>query len=469
MPAGPRRRRGAALLLPLAAVVAAAGCGGSGGADSATAPATAPAASVRVTAVDGDTGRPLAGARVVAVRDGRAAAPVRAGGDGTAEVPEGTQAVRVLARGHDPAIAKVRGAPVTVRAFDPSLQSPEYGGGPSRTRYVPGVVGGRPGSRPAWAFEAPSLIEFPPAVDDGLVVFGVNSGRVYALDARTGRVRWARIQKGEIASTPAIAGDRVLVSSMDGRVTAYRRAGGRPLWSWSSGGSPIESSPLVHEGLVYVGAWNGTLSAIDVATGRTRWTYHAPGEIKGSVALAGPNVVVGDYAGHVHALDARTGALRWSFDGGRRFYGGPGVSGGLVVIGDVGGAVIALDARTGAERWRHSTGGAYVYSSPAIAGGRVFIGNYGGTFQALDLATGALRWSFDAGERISGSATVVDGTVYTAVLYQDGAPRHTYGLDVRTGRVVYRGDDGRYSPAVGAGATLYLVGTRTLTAHRATP
>ena len=64
---------------------------------------------------------------------------------------------------------------------------------------------------------------------------------------------------------------------------------------------------------------------------------------------------------------------------------------------------------------------------------------------------------------------MVDGTVYTAVLYQDGAPRHTYGLDVGTGRVVYRGDDGRYSPAVGAGATLYLVGTRTLTAHRATP
>jgi outer membrane protein assembly factor BamB len=378
--------------------------------------------------------------------------------------------VTARAAGFSDGAAGIGGAgPVQIEVYDPELQSPEYGGGPSRTRFVPGVVGGRPGSRPAWSFEAPSLIEFPPAVDDGLVVFGVNSGRVYALDARTGRVRWARIQKGEIASTPAIAGDRVLVSSMDGRVTAYRRANGAPLWSWSSGGSPVESSPLVHDGLAYVGAWNGVLSAIDVATGRTRWTYRAPGEIKGSVALAGPDIVVGDYAGHVHALDARTGALRWTFGGGKRFYGGPGVSGRTVVIGDVGGAVIALDARTGAERWRHSTGGAYVYSSPAIAGGRVFIGNYGGTFQALDLATGALRWSFDAGERISGSATVVDGVVYTAVLYRDGAPRHTYGLDVRTGRVVYRGDDGRYSPAVGAGATLYLVGTRTLTAHRATP
>ena len=72
--------------------------------------------------------------------------------------------------------ASVRGAPVDVELYDPDLQSPEYGGGPARTRHVPAVSVGPPGGPPAWTFESRTLLEFPPAVDDGLVVVGVNSG-----------------------------------------------------------------------------------------------------------------------------------------------------------------------------------------------------------------------------------------------------------------------------------------------------
>ena len=55
------------------------------------------------------------------------------------------------------------------------------------------------------------------------------SERLVALDAATGDLRWARRQKGEIASSPAIADGRVLISSMDGALTAWsarRRASG---------------------------------------------------------------------------------------------------------------------------------------------------------------------------------------------------------------------------------------------------
>lgn len=442
-----------------------AGCGGGGG-GTATQPATAPGGTIDVRVVDGDREVPVAGARVVARRSDAVIATVTSDAGGHAGVPSATRLVEVSARGMSPARAAIRAAPAEVRVYDPDLQSPEYGGGPSRDRFVPGVSAGPPAGPPAWTFVSRTLIEFPPAVDAGLVVVGVNSGRVYGLNADTGRIIWARRQRGAIASSPAISGDRVFVSSMDGALTAYSRAHGTPLWRFSTGGSPVESSPLVVDGRVYVGTWSGRLHAVDAEDGRALWAFRAPADIKGSAALAGGLVVVGDYGGDVHALDARTGAERWTYRGGQRFYGGPAVSGDTLVIGDVGGAVIALDARTGAERWRHATGG-FVYSSAAIAGGAVFIGSYDGRFQALDLATGALRWSFDAGGRISGSATVVDGVVYTAVLARAGEARRTFGLDVRTGAVRYRGDDGRYSPAVGAGATLYLVGTRHLHAHPA--
>jgi outer membrane protein assembly factor BamB len=360
----------------------------------------------------------------------------------------------------------VRDGRAEVEMYDPRLQSPEYGGDQNRTRYVPAVKVPPPDGPPAWTFDGRTLIEFPPAVRNGLVVFGTNSGRVFALDADTGDVRWARRQKGEIAATPAITQDAVYVASMDGVLSAYGLAGTHR-WDFSTSGSPIESSPLVVDGLVYVGAHDGRLRAVDAQTGKERWSFQASGDIKGSAALANGAIVVGDYAGNVHALDPRSGAVRWTFTGGVRFYGGPAVSGDTIVIGDVGGAVVALDARTGAQRWRHSTGGAYVYSTPAIADGAAYIGSYNGSFQALDLATGSVRWSFDVGGRISGSATVVDGVVYVARLYAPGQSRATYGLDTRTGAVRYETDDGRYSPAVGAGRTLYLVGTRLLHAHPA--
>jgi outer membrane protein assembly factor BamB len=424
---------------------------------------------VAVAVVDGDTEAPVSGAQVEALRGGAVVATARTDGQGRAEVPLGTAAVAVTAPSYTPARTRVRRGAADVDLYDPRLQSPEYGGGPERGRYVPAVKVPPPSGGPAWTFESRTLIEFPPAVSDGLAVFGTNSGRVYALRTRDGELAWARRQKGEIASTPAIDGDAVYVSSMDGRLTAYGFGAGVPLWTFSAGGSPIESSPLVVDGTVYVGTWAGALYAVDAATGEQRWRYQAPADIKGSAALADGAIVVGDYAGNVHALDPRTGAERWTYTGGTRFYGGPAVSGHTIVIGDVGGAVIALDARTGAERWRHSTGGAYVYSTPAIADGAAYVGSYNGTFQALELGTGAERWSFDVGGRISGSATVVDGVVYTARLYAPGQSPRTYGLDTRTGAVRYQAAEGRYSPAVAAGRTLYLVGTRHVYAHPAPP
>ena len=44
----------------------------------------------------------------------------------------------------------------------------------------------------------------------------------------------------------------------------------------------------------------------DAQTGDRVWSYQAPGDIKGSAALSGDNIVVGDYAGQVHAVDRRT-------------------------------------------------------------------------------------------------------------------------------------------------------------------
>jgi outer membrane protein assembly factor BamB len=97
-----------------------------------------------------------------------------------------------------------------------------------------------------------------------------------------------------------------------------------------------------------------------------------------------------------------------------------------------------------------------------VADRLVYVGSYDHVFYALDAVTGRVRWRFDAGERISGSASVVGDVVYFSTLAKTPSQGRTFGLDARTGRRLLTFPDGRYSPAVGIDGLLVLTGVRTL-------
>ena len=101
-------------------------------------------------------------------------------------------------------------------------------------------------------------------------------------------------------------------------------------------------------------------------------------------------------------------------------------------------------------------------SSAAVADRTVFLGSYDRHFYALDAVTGKVRWSVDAGERVSGSPSVVGGLVWFSTLARRPSDGRTLALDVRTGRRRFAFPDGRYSPAVAIEARLVLTGVRTL-------
>jgi outer membrane protein assembly factor BamB len=84
----------------------------------------------------------------------------------------------------------------------------------------------------------------------------------------------------------------------------------------------------------------------------------------------------------------------------------------------------------------------------------VYEGSYDGNFYAFDARSGAVRWRHYDGRRISGSATIVGGTVY----YSDLGARTTSGLNLRTGRRVFFFRDGAFNPIVADSHALYLTG-----------
>ena len=83
-------------------------------------------------------------------------------------------------------------------------------------------------------------------------------------------------------------------------------------------------------------------------------------------------------------------------------------------------------------------------------------------FYALDARSGAERWSFQSPGRISGAVSVIGPVVYFANLES----RETHGLDVRTGKEVFRHEGGGFAPPISDGKTLYLTGYATQLAFK---
>lgn len=352
---------------------------------------------------------------------------------------------------------------------------PEFGRDSARTRANTALTDLVPPFRRDWTFEAGSLVEFPPSVGDGVVVFGTNSGRAFGLDLATGRRLWTHHLRGRVASSPALAGmpgtpvlpgrlpPMALFTTMRGDVVAVAPRTGRELWRMSLH-SPVESSPLIVGGAAYVGTRDNRIIRIRLSGPGADWVVRTDGAVKGSLARSGDSVVIGDYAGKVVALDQATGKRRWTrtspgprLKGAGRFYAGPAVAYGRVFIGNVNGRVLGLSATTGAVAWVRIVGD-YVYSSAAVADRTVYVGSYDRRLYALDAVTGRVRWSADTGERISGSPSVIGRLVWISTLAARPRDGRTMAFDATTGTRVFTFPEGRYSPAVAVDGHLVLTG-----------
>jgi outer membrane protein assembly factor BamB len=411
-----------------------------------------PVHAVQVTVVDGDTNARVRGARVTIGR--RSAHTDR---HGVARIPLLRHRALVTAAsksGYDERAVRLSFAThpkSTIRIYRRSLQWTMYGADARRTQAQPDLRV-RPPFRVVWSRGLGTLIEFPAVVEDGVAYIGNAQGTVRALDMRSGKVIWQHdTPYGKMASSPAVWRDQLVVHGMDGRVSVLRRSDGRLLWRYTVG-SPVESSPVVIDGVDVFGAWNGTITALDLRTHKVRWRWAGGCKVTSSAALAGSTLYIGDYCGRLLALRVTDGALRWSRSVNGRIYGTPAVDAGRIFVpSSTGGSLTAFSTR-GRYLWRRSTG-SYVYSSPAVADGRVFFGSYNGVFYALRASDGATLWAHGTGGPISGAATVVDG-----VAYAGSFAHRILGVDARSGRVVLDFPHGEYVPVSGAGRRLLLHG-----------
>ncbi len=358
---------------------------------------------------------------------------------------------------------------------------PTYGYNAARTRDFQADADLVPPFKRGWELPAGALLEFPPVIFGHTLWFENDSATVKSVNTVTGKLNWEKSVGSLSSASPGLAiKQRILVvptladsgsTPGDGQIVAMSMLTGEILWHHplSSG---AEGSALVSRNTVFYGDQAGTLFSANVETGHVNWTFQASASIKGGAAMSGNNLYIDDYGGHVYDIDPRNGHQIWeaSADGGDlgfssgTFYSTPTVAYGRVYVGNTSGYIYSFAANTGQLAWSYGTGN-YVYSSAAVdnvpgLGPTVYMGSYNGDFYAFNAQSGAVRWVHrDAhDDRISGSATVVNGVVY----YSDLDDKLTTGLDAKTGKVVFSFTDGAFSPVVADPSHIYLSGGYTL-------
>jgi outer membrane protein assembly factor BamB len=238
-------------------------------------------------------------------------------------------------------------------------------------------------------------------------------------------VRFHFVADGPVRGGFGVASGRLLFGTEAGTAYAIDEKSGAVRWRHSLG-SPVLSTPAVVGAVAYFTTWDNRLHAIDAATGRERWTRDL-GRTRGpndyweyyvsSPQTAGSRLYVGSGSGSLFAIEADSGRIIWSFDAGERIRTTPALTADAEIIGTMAGEVIAVD-RGGRQRWRFKTVGAghgfsfksndtrSVVTQPIVVGNVVIAGGRDGNIYGIDLKTGTERWheTHDGGSWILGLA-----------------------------------------------------------------
>ena len=267
--------------------------------------------------------------------------------------------------------------------------------------------------QPVWGFRFRGrgggfgLLTSTPLVAGEAVFVQDTKSSVFALERRSGRLRWARVYTApnDGPNGAAIAGNRV-VAATDTTVFALNQATGRRMWSRRLADRDeqfIDIAPVVDRGRVYLSTvgfppgGRGAIYALDLRTGRTRWKFETIARPWPKPQAGGGgawNPVSVDAEGRVYAGISNPGP--W---GGSRALPNGGAFRGSTLYTD---SLVVLDGRTGRLLWydqvvRHDVRDYDFHVTPILAragGLRLVIGaGKGGRVVAWDRATRRRVWS----------------------------------------------------------------------------
>ena len=333
-----------------------------------------------------------------------------------------------------------------------------------------------------------------PVMADGILYVGSADGAVYALDPKTGDMKW-RFQTGENLS-PATSGPQVITMPRAGGVNDQISAGviaaeEQTKKQKAEGIRRVDMTPAVENGTVFIGAGDYVFYAIDAATGKKKWSYMAGSGMACSNYTSCPKPAPVLKKGAVylmteeglHALDAVTGNRKWLFKSPEETNNGTArIDPAGFVLGDDGifvtatgrrggtawkRSIYALDPESGKQQWVADMDGVQSISAPIRAEGLVFFSaeessldnlsrirqGRKATIYAIDTANGRTKWKVGAETEYGTPQLASSGkTIYFST------DKSLLALELETGRQLWNYSANEISPGLRADdQRLYVV------------
>ncbi len=196
------------------------------------------------------------------------------------------------------------------------------------------------------------------------VYFGTEDGYVYALEEKTGELKWKVGVKGEVISAPAVDAGVLLVNTTSGHLIALDPENGEQKWVTESDVPPLTlrgvSAPAADSGGALIGTPSGKLKVSILETGMVAWETQIASpsgatelerivDIDVKPLVFGGNVFVVSYNGTLSAVELRTGQVIWTREYGS--YRNISIDGNRLFVVDNSSNIFAIDRRSGVELW----------------------------------------------------------------------------------------------------------------------
>ena len=269
-------------------------------------------------------------------------------------------------------------------------------------------------------------------------------------------------------------------------------------WSISVRPGNHQTTPLVHEGVMFLAHPGNVVQAIDAATGDVIWVYRhrLPEDARAgatrTLALYGDKVFLATADANLVALDARTGEEAWKtvktdYTQGFRQNAGPVIANGVIITGTNGCDryteqtcfITGHDPDTGEELWRTSTialpgdpnDASWGDTPPYLrAGGDAWIpGSYDpelglfyiGTAQAKPWVASSRGMTTRQDALYTNSTLALDPSTGQVQWYFQHAPGETLDLDIVYERVLVDADGEKWLFTIGKDGILWKLDRRT--------
>lgn len=257
-----------------------------------------------------------------------------------------------------------------------------------------------------WQFASRNTTKLPALATNDTVYLPLDDGRVVALEAQNGQLRWETQPGGKITS-PLIANDeQIFIASRletetgsEGILRVINKRSG--LTDWTKKLNQSFSNPLtLIDQTIYGASQDNNFYSLNSKSGDVNWSVPLGSIAKGKPLITDEEILIGTESGLLYSLANKSGEEFWQFQAQGSLRASASVEDNRVFIADSSGYIYSLDRDTGKLIWKIRTGAA-IESTPQVFGKTLVVTSFDNFVYGFNTKNGDTFWKARLNGRLS--------------------------------------------------------------------